>query len=334
LPIDAWGYCRYIDNNTHQSIFVPFNTEEEWTSFLNNPAPSGVTFTSCAGPQTFTIPSDFSTYPDGTANPYYDASHACDTAQQATAYVPYGRLHGAAVAQTFRFTCGSNNPWTQVATAVFSPSIGTTDNPGSENISTGGWTMQAVTYSTSSCRNITYFVSASFSGPDAVGVGLGNYLKKNGVALRYGNNWNAGVAFYSTPPHENDVQAPTNAGLGSLQSTADSLGSAGGDFTGNSLTLTVTQTSPLPGGSFSFTAPISGTADASSSSAAANFPVQTYTINNGDGSSVLYDFYSSSWRTWLPPSTNPSTLVEDDWYNGMWVYTQNCDPASDNAPMP
>ena len=32
-PIDAWGICRYVQNNTNQDILVPFRTEIEWKNF-------------------------------------------------------------------------------------------------------------------------------------------------------------------------------------------------------------------------------------------------------------------------------------------------------------
>lgn len=35
LPIDAWGTCRWIDDHNTGSVFVPFRTSIEWTSFLN-----------------------------------------------------------------------------------------------------------------------------------------------------------------------------------------------------------------------------------------------------------------------------------------------------------
>ncbi len=36
IPVDVWGFCRYIDNATSNPIFAGFNTQNEWSLFLNN----------------------------------------------------------------------------------------------------------------------------------------------------------------------------------------------------------------------------------------------------------------------------------------------------------
>jgi len=48
-PIDVWGECRYVDNDSTNDIFVPFRSYKEWSAFYNNP-PSGVTLKTCALP--------------------------------------------------------------------------------------------------------------------------------------------------------------------------------------------------------------------------------------------------------------------------------------------
>jgi hypothetical protein len=53
-PVDAWGRCRYIDNNDanpgpNSTIFVPFQSFSEWASFISSPPPL-VTLKTCAVP--------------------------------------------------------------------------------------------------------------------------------------------------------------------------------------------------------------------------------------------------------------------------------------------
>jgi hypothetical protein len=48
-PIMAYNVCRWVDNNSGQSIFVPFRTQSEWQQFLANKPPQ-VTATTCAVP--------------------------------------------------------------------------------------------------------------------------------------------------------------------------------------------------------------------------------------------------------------------------------------------
>jgi hypothetical protein len=89
-PIDAWGFCRYVDNISPgggTSIFVPFKSTLEWGSDLSQPslgflnAAAGslrnyIKLASCARPATIQVPADFPIYPgfvNGTVvnNPYY-----------------------------------------------------------------------------------------------------------------------------------------------------------------------------------------------------------------------------------------------------------------------
>jgi hypothetical protein len=48
-PVDVHGRCRYIDNSSSSSYFVPLKSSEEWEAFLAHP-PSGVSLSKCAKP--------------------------------------------------------------------------------------------------------------------------------------------------------------------------------------------------------------------------------------------------------------------------------------------
>lgn len=48
-PVDIHGTCRYIDNTSSESYFVPFKTSTEWNAFLGNSVP-GIKTTHCARP--------------------------------------------------------------------------------------------------------------------------------------------------------------------------------------------------------------------------------------------------------------------------------------------
>jgi hypothetical protein len=48
-PIDAWGSCYWVTNNTSNNLFVPFRSSTEWSNFISN-HPTGVTLTACAWP--------------------------------------------------------------------------------------------------------------------------------------------------------------------------------------------------------------------------------------------------------------------------------------------
>ncbi len=48
-PIDAHGFCRWVDNATTNSIFIPFRSTNEWTKLLNN-LPAGISTVHCARP--------------------------------------------------------------------------------------------------------------------------------------------------------------------------------------------------------------------------------------------------------------------------------------------
>lgn len=45
-PLHMYGVCKYVDNNTQQSFFIPAASDKEWIAFVNN-APNGVELTDC-----------------------------------------------------------------------------------------------------------------------------------------------------------------------------------------------------------------------------------------------------------------------------------------------
>ena len=44
--IDVHGICKNVVNSGNKEVMVPFNTKEEWCSFIKNP-PSNVSLTTC-----------------------------------------------------------------------------------------------------------------------------------------------------------------------------------------------------------------------------------------------------------------------------------------------
>jgi hypothetical protein len=49
MPLDIYGICKYVDNNTQQSFFIPAGSQQEWAAFVNS-APGGVELTDCCIP--------------------------------------------------------------------------------------------------------------------------------------------------------------------------------------------------------------------------------------------------------------------------------------------
>jgi N-acetylneuraminic acid mutarotase len=53
-PIDAWERCRYVDNASATSFFVPFKSDIEWLAFIGG-SPSDLSLVTCARPATMSI---------------------------------------------------------------------------------------------------------------------------------------------------------------------------------------------------------------------------------------------------------------------------------------
>jgi len=78
--VDASGNlikaCRYVDNGSSSSVFVPFRSMDEWNAFVNNYPSSIVSLAFCSRPRTFEIaPDDQCPSPDPTKVDY-DLSYA------------------------------------------------------------------------------------------------------------------------------------------------------------------------------------------------------------------------------------------------------------------
>jgi alpha-tubulin suppressor-like RCC1 family protein len=102
-PIDVWGKCRYVDNNTtnNTSYFIPFKTDNEWRSFITG-APDALSLVTCAKPATMDLVPSVDC-----ANPS-PASQAVD--------LPYART-GTVLTRSATFTCAGPQAdcpsWTQ-----------------------------------------------------------------------------------------------------------------------------------------------------------------------------------------------------------------------------
>jgi hypothetical protein len=57
-PIDAYGYCRYVNNNSTDSIFLPFRTSPEWLAFIVN-HPPGINLVDCSRGGLVFVPPNF-----------------------------------------------------------------------------------------------------------------------------------------------------------------------------------------------------------------------------------------------------------------------------------
>lgn len=51
-PVDVFSLCRYVDNHSNEGYFVPFRTQPEWQSFLDNHPTPQLSVTPCAKPFT------------------------------------------------------------------------------------------------------------------------------------------------------------------------------------------------------------------------------------------------------------------------------------------
>ena len=170
VPVDAYGYnpqhqkveyCRYVDNTSTkgQSIFVPFKSADEWTAFLKNIPPFAQT-SNCSRSMQDSISPDGNCYnPVPASQPvtlpyvrYPDPNNLPNPPQQT-------------VQVTFQCTdAQGNNPWQEVATAVYQGNDADTSQPNSPN--NPDWTRTSLTYSTNNsdgaCKNaftgtVTYY---------------------------------------------------------------------------------------------------------------------------------------------------------------------------------
>jgi hypothetical protein len=157
MPIDGWGYCRYVDNNssgaTSISIFVPFRSAPEWgtptSSFgfigveMNGKLAESINLVKCARPSPVGVQ-----VPDNFPTPGYPANlPACNSGTVRTVIVPqYGRvgpIPKTYQAQPITFKCADG--WFLTANPTFTASAD--NDPPLSPLSTGGWTLTSVIYS-------------------------------------------------------------------------------------------------------------------------------------------------------------------------------------------
>ena len=113
-PIDAWGICRYVDNDLNKSVFVPFKTAAEWSAFVAN-KPANIDLTDCARAANLTIP------PDSIATDqlYCNSATAVATAGSPLVSLNYARAGSAALTgYSVTYNCGA---FTETAVATFTP---------------------------------------------------------------------------------------------------------------------------------------------------------------------------------------------------------------------
>jgi len=102
--IDAWNICRYVDNTGSEDFFIPFNSSNEWISFLNSPFANSaaVNLEHCGRPVHGGAPFIFG--PTDKA-----ASDTGDPATWDSPNLPYWRTGKtwptSALTHTFNYTC-------------------------------------------------------------------------------------------------------------------------------------------------------------------------------------------------------------------------------------
>jgi hypothetical protein len=227
VPIDAWNFCRYIDNapSSGFSIFVPFNSSLEWVAFINN-KPGYINLKTCSRPGVLPVPNDYSTWPDGvTANPWYNPSLFCDTAVENNVNLPYGRT-GSTSSSSTTFTCkvaglcdvvvttncGADQTWTLTATATFTAGTAPDNNT---TPASGDWTLTSVAYSgTKPTANPAPIAGQCGSAQDSCNAGT--YA---------GDDSNDGTNYYWTC---NGANGGTNASCSALMGINGVCGTANG----------------------------------------------------------------------------------------------------------
>lgn len=123
-PIDVWNRCRWVDNVSSSSSWVPFKHANEWMAFTTNAPTSIFHLAYCARPYT----------------PSIAPGSNCGTPVLKTpaAQLGYARVSSdpsAAVVETVQYTCtntgnGCTTPtqWVETVTATYLPSQPSTDD--------------------------------------------------------------------------------------------------------------------------------------------------------------------------------------------------------------
>ena len=163
MAIDAFGICRYIDNNGGNTIFVPFASTLEWNAFLQSHLPN-IVQSPCAVP--------ISSAPGTTGQLAIYPTSAC-LSPQPTQYlvgVPYyGRPSAvipAAPSSPMVFTCMAGTgtdpkPWKQTVTALTYMAAASANNTG-----TVPWSVSA-TYSGAAPPTVALTATPDSIAPNA-----------------------------------------------------------------------------------------------------------------------------------------------------------------------
>lgn len=156
LPIDAWNYCRWVDNisSAHNSLFVPLRSSPEWTAFINNHPAADISLAFCARPGTTTVPANDPANPASDSDAQcYDQNHNLQATTQSYYVGSYGREGDTRTATPvgMSFDCydaDGNGPWTKTVTSVTLKGL-SADRAGGSNASRSSpdWQAVAVTYS-------------------------------------------------------------------------------------------------------------------------------------------------------------------------------------------
>jgi hypothetical protein len=146
--IDTYGYCRYVNNNSAESIFVPFQTPREWLAFINaflpvNTAPDAdIILLDCSRGGGMPIPPNF-------GNPQTDPqTNQCVSnppSQNIIApYMPYPPAASYTSVTPLTFNCLSpdGTPFTETAVAQLTG----IDSGFGPNAGVVGWTTSNVLY--------------------------------------------------------------------------------------------------------------------------------------------------------------------------------------------
>ena len=143
VPVDVYGLCRYIDNNSTgngTSIFVPFNSPGEWTAFIKAVPPVGnkvpfIKLNTCAKPWMPPAPLADTT----TTDTHYCGSPA-PVPNSGPSKLPYAPTSNSVADEQFaitQYTCTCANrtipPWVETASQAYLP--GDSDGGASQ----GGW---------------------------------------------------------------------------------------------------------------------------------------------------------------------------------------------------
>lgn len=250
-PIDAWNFCRYIDNISpqHHSLFIPMRTAAEWQAFFTNYPQTELALTHCA------LPWSVNKAPQTTtALPPYPSALSPDCATSASVANPnlYGRTGSDVWTEPGpapSITCHSNTS----VQSVLQWLAGDSEPSGSRISGTLTWT-QAFTFSpdlllrasdTTDPANNGYTIKVLQNTPVTLTWLTGQTAKVCTAAGAWSGNKAVGSGSVTFTPTDSGVYTLSCANAGGLTSTAtvtinvEALGVCGAD-SGQTLASTPT----------------------------------------------------------------------------------------------